>query len=243
MGIETQIGLGVIRELGRAGVEVIGLAQQVDAIGLASRFLSRGVLIHELRSEALIETIRALGEELGECCIMAISESNIGWLIDNRDRFGKVSPVIPNPVAWETVLDKSRTLAAARALGLRVPETHEPDSLEAVEQIAESFRFPAVLKWKDPAAVMPLLAQRGLDFHEGGVCEFVRRFSGRCGSLCPHRAMAFGSRILSWTGAGAVFFHAGWSGRTPIPAPAHCGMAARGWVFQRLRRHSTHAAF
>ena len=63
LGVETQIGVGVIRELGRAGVRVIGLANRERSIGLASRYLARGVVVGPARDDALVRRIRELGGE------------------------------------------------------------------------------------------------------------------------------------------------------------------------------------
>jgi len=163
LGIETQIGLGIVRELGRTGVTVIGIAQEPNAIGLTSRYLTRGLVVTEARSARLIDQIYALGEELGECCLLAVSEANLTWLAENRGKFGRVHPVTPTIRAMEMVLDKQRTLQAARTVGILVPETAEPTSMADIERLANRFRFPAVLKWKDPAAVAHLLETSGLD--------------------------------------------------------------------------------
>jgi len=40
LGLETQIGLCIVRELGQAGVRVIGIAHDWGAIGLRSRYLT-----------------------------------------------------------------------------------------------------------------------------------------------------------------------------------------------------------
>lgn len=162
LGLETQIGLGIVRELGRAGVTVIGIAHEAAAIGLVSRYLARGLVVAEPRGSQLIATIRALGEELGECCLMAVSEVNLAWLAANRDSFGRVRVVAPTPASLQMVLDKQRTLHAARTLGIAIPETAEPASMADAVRLANCFRFPAVLKWKDPAAVAAALGAAGL---------------------------------------------------------------------------------
>ena len=162
LGLETQIGLGIVRELGRAGVPVIGIAHDAAAIGLASRYLSRKVVVDAPRSPALVAAIRALGEELGPCCLLAVSEANLGWLSAHADAFGKVRVIVPTPQALAIVLDKQHTLRAAREVGIRVPETAEPASMAQAMELSRSFQFPAVLKWKDPNTVAPRLAQHGL---------------------------------------------------------------------------------
>jgi len=161
LGLETQIGLALVRELGRAGVSVVGIAQDADAIGLRSRYLSRKLVVPP-RSPALIAAIVALGEELGPCCLIAVSEVNMDWLVQNRHALGKVRPIVPAPDTLAMVLDKQRTLQAAREVGIAVPATAEPTSMAEAQAIAAQMAFPAVLKWKDPNAVARKLGAAGL---------------------------------------------------------------------------------
>ena len=162
LGLETQIGLGIVRELGRAGVPVYGITQEPHAIGLYSRYLTRGLVVPEPRSDALINAIRALGEELGDCCLLAVSESNLAWLAAHRHEFGRVKPIAPSQQALEIVLNKQLTLEMARRVGIDVPATAEPATWAEFETLADSFQYPAVLKWKDPAAVVRALNAAGL---------------------------------------------------------------------------------
>ena len=42
------------------------------------------------------------------------------------------------------------------------PGRIEPESLEAIERLADTLSFPVVLKWKDPNAIGPLLSANGI---------------------------------------------------------------------------------
>jgi predicted ATP-grasp superfamily ATP-dependent carboligase len=162
VGVETQIGLAIIRELGRAGVRVIALSHDARALGLRSRHVQHAELI-EPRSPALLLRLRALGERFGDCSLIMVSEANLQWLQQHRDELGPfIHPALPPAEALAVVLDKRRTLAQAAQLGIEVPLTEEPLSLADVERIAATFPFPAVLKWKDPGAVSARLARQGL---------------------------------------------------------------------------------
>ena len=162
LGLETQIGLGVVRELGRAGIPVIGIAHDPRALGLASRYLWRKVVVPAQRSSELLDAIRGLGDEHGACCLLAISETNLAWLVAHRDQLGKVTPALPPQQALARVLDKQQTLKAAVAVGIDTPTTAEPASLHEALALGQSFAFPAVLKWKDPARVSARLQALGL---------------------------------------------------------------------------------
>ncbi|NEX22538.1 carboxylate--amine ligase [Thiorhodococcus mannitoliphagus] len=164
LGIDTQIGVAVMRELGRAGVRVIGLANRPDSIGLHSRYLERGLVVGRERDERLVQRLRELGAEYGPAVLLAIAERDIAWLIEHQGQFDPIRAVTPPVDAFRQVLDKSRTLAMAQALGIRVPRTFEPDSLTAWRRVVREIRYPAVVKWADPIAAAPGLRRGGLEF-------------------------------------------------------------------------------
>ena len=62
LGIETQIGLSLVRELGEAGVPVVGIATGDKAIGLQSRYLAHGEILNKPRTDAGLAELRAIGE-------------------------------------------------------------------------------------------------------------------------------------------------------------------------------------
>jgi predicted ATP-grasp superfamily ATP-dependent carboligase len=170
LGIETQIGLAVVRELGRAGILVIGIAFDKDAIGLSSRFLRRGyVLKHGLDQNAL-KLIRDLGQKFGEAVLLPVSETSIAWLLENKTRLGNVRPVIPSAQAFSIVLDKERTLTIARTIGIRVPATLQLKGNESISPYLDSLTFPVALKWPDPFKVYPLLKKHNLAIVK---CEYA----------------------------------------------------------------------
>lgn len=162
VGIETQIGLAIIRELGAAGVRVVALTHDRRAIGLSSRYVHHAEIVAP-RSEELLECLDRLGQQFGVCSLIMVSEANLQWLSSHLGRLGQnIRPVVPPVAALAIALDKGLTLEAAARLGIPVPTTIEPADEAEVESIAQTFRFPAVLKWKDPNGVAPRLASLGL---------------------------------------------------------------------------------
>ena len=165
LGVETQIGLAIVRELGQAGVPVIAISHDPNAIGLASRFVARRVLVSSLRSAETIAAINTLAAEWGDCTLLTVSEANLKWLVAHTQEFAAAVKIsAPPPAALDAVLDKKRTLAAARDVGVAIPRTEEPSSLADLERIAADFPFPAVLKWKDANTIAPLLSAAGIEF-------------------------------------------------------------------------------
>lgn len=162
LGLETQIGLNIVRELGRAGVPVIGIAHTASAIGLKSKYLHRGLVVHNPRSPELVQTIQLIGGEFGSCPLLTVSEVNMLWLAEHRNAMAPVFPVLPDPRALATVLDKSATLSAAAASGIDIPRTWQPMSHDDIAPLLREVSLPAILKWSDPNAIAPLLATHRL---------------------------------------------------------------------------------
>lgn len=206
LGIETQIGLSVIRELGAAGIPVVGIALDPTAIGLRSRFLKAGVLLEHPRSEAGLAELRQLGEQYGAGVLLTVSEANTAWLIEHGSELGCIRPLVPSKEAFGLVLDKEKTLATAAQVGIDVPESRCPKTWEEVERIVESFPFPAVLKWPDPNAVAPRLAAAGLELCKA---EYVYTPQEYRAAAERYRALGFWPLVQEYcpgVGLGQFFF-------------------------------------
>lgn len=170
VGIDTPIGLTVIRELGAHGVPVIGVGRSAHAIGRYSRYLAEFVQ-RPAADVALAEWLPALAERTGARIVMAISESDLMALDASRERLAGLQLLIPPSRALAIVLDKRRTLVEARALGLTVPREYDPRNLLASPQTLDDVRFPVVLKWPDPNAMAAVLRRAGLELRKAEFCR------------------------------------------------------------------------
>jgi predicted ATP-grasp superfamily ATP-dependent carboligase len=162
LGLETQIGLGVVRELGRAGVKVVGVAHSGSAIGLSSRYLWKGLVASKPRSQELIDLLSGLGATYGPCPLLTVSEANMLWLQAHASEVSPLKPVLPPASALDVVLDKAQTIRAAKLVGIDVPESWQPMSADDVAVRASEFPCPAVLKWSDPNRIASRLQSAGL---------------------------------------------------------------------------------
>jgi hypothetical protein len=87
LGIDTPIGLALIRDLGKSGVPVVGIGRSETALGMSSRFLQRGI-IRSRNSGILIEQLVTLGHELGGACLFAVAENDISLLNQHGSQLG-----------------------------------------------------------------------------------------------------------------------------------------------------------
>lgn len=174
LGIDTPIGLAIVRDLGRHGVAVTGIARSRGAVGLGSRYLARGVL-RAAGEEGVIAQLEQLGGELGEACLFAISEGDISMLNRHRARLAqRFRLMFPDQRRMERVLDKQQTYAAAAQVGVPVPRTWQPDGAAtpaALAQGAAGLHYPVVLKWADPNGIGPRVRAAGLAVDKTRYCH------------------------------------------------------------------------
>ncbi|MEO7493619.1 MAG: hypothetical protein ABIT83_02700 [Massilia sp.] len=173
LGIDTPIGLTIIRDLGERGVKVYGLGRQPHALGMASRHLFQGI-VRAGEEGALIDQLVTLAERLGPACLFAISEGDIAMLNRHRARLGGFKLMYPDAERMNRVVNKEQTYEAAARVGLRVPRTEQPVALAEVEAFCATLRFPVVLKWANPNEVVRLLESAGLKLDKTFYCYSAR---------------------------------------------------------------------
>ncbi|WP_343729876.1 acyltransferase family protein [Duganella sp.] len=166
LGIDTPIGLAIIRDLGRHGVTVYGIARSEGAPGLASRYLHRGLL----RADDVLAQLRRLSDEIGPAALYAIAETDILALNQARAQLPAYRCMFADAVRMERVLRKDLTYAAATSAGVFVPRTWHPASIDDGATAAAQAHYPVVLKWADPNAMMPLLRQAGMALRKVEYC-------------------------------------------------------------------------
>jgi len=110
----------------------------------------------------MIAQLAALGRELGSCVLLAVSERDISLLNQHRDALRHLYLAIPGAECMAVVLDKERASQAARRAGLRVAAAWRVADEAALDDVIAGARFPLVLKWANPLAVMTTLRAAGL---------------------------------------------------------------------------------
>jgi D-aspartate ligase len=141
-------GLGIVRSLGRRGIPIYVLDDE-PSIARYSRYTSRALRVGDLRGEdATVEEILAAGERFGlrGWVIFPTRDELVTAVSRARDRLANTFRV-PTP-EWRVAqyaIDKRLTYATAERIGVPVPQTWYPDSLDALETI-EPARWPLLLK-------------------------------------------------------------------------------------------------
>ncbi len=156
LGVDSPIGLTLVRELGAHGIRVHGIGKTARAIGGASRHCAR---LHVRPPGVIADWLPPLIVQTGAAALLAVSESDLIALAALPAEMDGCRILTPRAEPLALVLDKRATLARAAAHGIAVPKSWQPDGTDV-----PALTFPAVLKWADPPAVLPALAAAGIDF-------------------------------------------------------------------------------
>lgn len=162
LGIDTPIGLTVVRELGERGVPVHGIGRTPHAIGRASRYLS-GFSVRPGR-EPLGAWLPALIEQTKAKALLAISENDLISLAELDPVLNGCRVLTPRTAQLKKVLDKLETLALASSLGIDTPQSWQPRIEDDFASKMHSLCFPVVAKWANPVSVSDLLETAGFPF-------------------------------------------------------------------------------
>ncbi|ABK43687.1 conserved hypothetical protein [Magnetococcus marinus MC-1] len=157
LGVDTPIGLTLVRELAKAGIQVYAIARQRHGVGLHSRYLHLGVY-HDSQQITQLDLINQLAQTHQIPYLMTVSEPDILWLQAHGEQLQGIRPLIPAPHPFSQVLDKQQTLLVARKLGIQTPQSWQiSHPHEIADLVAQVPGYPVILKWADPQAALPRL--------------------------------------------------------------------------------------
>ena len=200
-------GLGIVRGLGRRGIPVFALDPDRTQTGMTSRFCQARVIprVEEREEEHLdylIRLTRSLPEKpvlfsTGDntvCCYARHENS-----LQRHFRFAGPPAEIVRKTATKDALWRT-----ASELGIPVPETHAPGSLDEVRAVAGTIPYPCIIKPAQPNS-----------WHRRAVQDSLRRIPGEDRELLY---FAF------YRAADGRIWH--FSGRKERIVPAHFGSAS-----------------
>jgi len=146
---DTQVGLWVVRRLGRAGLRVFCVCGSANGLSAYSRYSSGAWALGTGPNDpAFPDELDSLARQLNVGSIMTIAESFHAALIRHRTRFEPDIHVFSPPVeAFEKATDKGYMHGLCEQLGVPVARGTTLDKLMAAG--AERLRFPLVLRTRN----------------------------------------------------------------------------------------------
>lgn len=142
---DTIIGLTVLRSLGRRKVPVYCAYTIPDALGPRSAYC-RGAFELPREDDAAIAVIQERARSWNVTHLVGISENHIALLNRYRCKLEQdYTLLFPPQEVFERAIRKDLTLQYAQRVGIPLPKTAYPQTLQEVEQ-CKSMQFPVILK-------------------------------------------------------------------------------------------------
>ena len=205
LGVDSPIGLTVLRELGARGVPVLALGKPAS-IGRASKYAS----------EFAVRPAGTIAGWLPDLCaahgigaVMAVSEGDLVQLAELKHKLPGVIMAVPDPEPLALVLDKARTLDMARKVGIAVPASWQPLAGEGRAARATALAYPVAIKWSDPVAAGPLLDTAGLVLEK---VEYADHAAALLAILARYETLQMWPLVQEWCpghGLGQMLYMAG----------------------------------
>lgn len=195
LGVDSAIGLTVVRELGRHGVPVVAIGKSARAIGRWSRYATR--FVQRPKDRALADWLPDLIRESDAKVLLAVSEGDLLKLADLTEEIAGCRILTPRAGPLAVVLDKTRTLEAAATVGIDGPPCWQPQPGEDFAAQAATLPYPAVLKWSDPPAMWATLEAAGLPFEK---TEYATGPDDLLARLARYDALGQWPMVQGWCG-------------------------------------------
>jgi predicted ATP-grasp superfamily ATP-dependent carboligase len=205
LGVDTPIGLAVMRELGSHGVPVHGVGRR-DAIGRASRWCN-GFTVRPDGPLAtwLPDVIRRSHART----LLAVSERDLLDLAELDPVIERCHILTPRNDKLAMVLDKLRTMEIARDVGIDTPDSWQPASRDDFARHAGQIAYPVILKWADPPSILPRLEKLGLSFEKAERIDDAASLVTALARYDALKAWPVVQQFCPGTGLGQMFHRAG----------------------------------
>ncbi len=144
---DTPKSLAIVRSLG-VRHEVWTAANARMALAAWSRYAARHLTYPSDRSSTFVNWVLSVCKENGIRIVIPPEEPSSLMLAREAERFAQYGiRIAALPIAaLESVIDKTKTIAAADQIGVAVPPTEVPDRAEDVFEAARRLGYPVVVK-------------------------------------------------------------------------------------------------
>jgi len=147
--VDRRKALPIIRSLGRQGVEVIGMASSGLSVGGLSRYCAKTLRCPDYQRDpgGFVSFVAEACARYRPTVFLPLEDKAIELCLEQPDCFATHSrALLPSPEVMELSYDKWKTCELATRLGIPIPESHCPASLDEVRALAASWQGRCVIK-------------------------------------------------------------------------------------------------
>ena len=149
LGEDTRSFLGVIRSLGRKGIEVHVAWCPNDSLALYSKYIKKNHYLPQFSQldnswiNSLIELLKTEQFDL----VIACNDQTLIPLQKHRSELEKYSKIYTlSDKAFEVAFSKTKSYALAKSLNIHVSPSKVISHIEGIEEIINNFSFPLIMK-------------------------------------------------------------------------------------------------
>ena len=140
--------LASVRSLGKRGIDVTVLSHMRLSTSFHSKYCSKGILAPNPEHDpTFAEFVHELVKRERFDVVLPISYAAVDQISSIQDR---LEPYVRVPLADRASIElagnKDRTMQFADRIGIAIPKTFYPKSLEDLQQIADTLSYPVVVK-------------------------------------------------------------------------------------------------
>jgi len=148
LGVSTPNGLGVVRSLGREGIDVTAADPLRHAPGLRSRYAEPLPVPDPVKDpEGVLTTLLDNADPNGKSVLFPTSDAFVLFVSRYRDRLSERFMFrIPSGKVLESMVDKRLQYEEAERIGTPIARTHYPKTMEDVDDIANDLDYPVFIK-------------------------------------------------------------------------------------------------
>jgi len=142
-------GLAVVRALARTGIQVRAFDDQENRAGFSSRYgRPEPCPDPAYEPDAFVAFLLARAEEYPEPPLLfPTSDAFVSVVSNHRNALaGRLRHALPSPQAVANAMNKGEQYATAMAVGVPIPETHRPASLDDLVELSRRLLYPVIVK-------------------------------------------------------------------------------------------------
>lgn len=147
--IDRRKALPIIRSLGRAGVRIIGISYNRFPMGAFSKYCKKVYLCPDYRKtpDLFLKKLEEICKSEKPDVFYPIEDVVLSLCVQHPDSWASYTrAVVPTASVLEEAYDKWKTIQFARQLGVAVPKTYCPESIDEVADLASKWNGYAVIK-------------------------------------------------------------------------------------------------
>ena len=140
--------LASVRSLGKRGVDVTVLSHMRLSVSFHSKYCSKGILAPNPEHDTTFaEFVYDLAKRERFDVVLPISYAAVDQISRIQEELEPYIRVpLPDRASIDLAGNKDKTMQLAESIGIAIPKTFYPQSLEDAERIADSLSYPVVVK-------------------------------------------------------------------------------------------------